>query len=302
VRQAQADLAKQYGIYGFCYYHYWFNGKQLLSRPFQEVLEMGQPNFPFCLCWANENWTRRWDGKNNDILIQQVYSEQDDISHIHALLPALTDSRYIRHEGKPLLLIYRATQLPNPQKTLQIWREEARRAGLEGLHICRVESSPNEQTNPSSLGFDGAVEFQPDWALLRRPLRRNIFWLITSKLGFTGNAFWDFLIFDYEYLVNESLQKPNPSYERFPCVTPQWDNSPRKEKGGIILRNSTPQLYERWLINVIQKKIKIGDKGNFIFINAWNEWGEGNHLEPDAQFNHSYLEATKRAIDSINIG
>lgn len=161
-RIAQADLAREYGIHGFCYYHYWFNGRRILERPFNEVLASGSPDFPFCLCWANENWTRTWDGGSADILLQQDYSDEDDRNHIRSLLPALADSRYIRVDGKPLILIYRTELLPNPERTSDIWRSESYTAGIGELYLARVESFTSG-IEPASIGFDAAVEFAPDW-------------------------------------------------------------------------------------------------------------------------------------------
>jgi lipopolysaccharide biosynthesis protein len=129
-RQAQADLARQHGIHGFCYYHYWFNGRRLLERPFNEILASGQPRFPFCLCWANENWTRRWDGQERDILLEQNYGDEDDLNHIRWLANAFRDPRYIRIQGKPIFLVYRLSRLPNPARTVKIWRNEAGALGV----------------------------------------------------------------------------------------------------------------------------------------------------------------------------
>ena len=182
-RQAQADLARESGIYGFCYYHYWFNGKQLLDRPFNEVLASGKPDFPFCLCWANENWTRVWDGKDNNVLIEQKYSEEDDRQHIRALADAFRDERYIRVNGKPLFLVYRATKIPDPRKTTAIWREEAQKLGIGDLYLCRVESFRDERSDPGEIGFDAAVGFQPDWPTLKDPRRRGRFWHYSRRLG-----------------------------------------------------------------------------------------------------------------------
>ncbi|MDQ3627188.1 MAG: glycoside hydrolase family 99-like domain-containing protein, partial [Verrucomicrobiota bacterium] len=157
-RDAQADLARDHGIHGFCYYHYWFNGRRVLERPFNEVLASGRPDFPFCLCWANENWTRAWDGREHDVLLAQHYSEADDREHIRWLCRAFADPRYIRIKGKPLFLVYRTTALPDPRRTTDIWREEARRLGIGELFLGRVESNfPGERGDPRPLGFDAAV-------------------------------------------------------------------------------------------------------------------------------------------------
>ncbi len=188
-RQLQADLAQQYGLHGFCYYHYWFNGKRLLERPFQEVLTSGKPDFPFCLCWANEDWTRAWDGRSGEILLQQHYSEQDDREHIRTLAPAFRDPRYVRIENKPLFLVYRASRIPDPLASTTIWREEAHRLGLGELFLAKVESFSSEQSDPQALGFDAAVEFQPDWRLLGRSLHRDFIRRGTCVYGGGGGCF-----------------------------------------------------------------------------------------------------------------
>ena len=163
VRQAQADLAREYGIYGFCYYHYWFNGKRLLERPLDEMLATGEPAFPFCLCWANENWTKVWDGADQHILIAQEYSPEDDRRHIQWLVRVFRHQNYIRIDGKPLFLIYRISKLPDPMQTTSIWREEARKAGIGEIYLATVESLREDRVDPTHNGCDAAVEFQPDW-------------------------------------------------------------------------------------------------------------------------------------------
>src|SRR5690242_15190569 len=148
-RSAQAQLARENGIYGFCYYHYWFNGKLLLERPFNEVLASSQPDFPFCLCWANENWTRAWDGLEHDILVAQEYDAEDDRRHIHWLVEAFRDRRYIRVNGKPLLLVYRVSNLPDPLQTASLWREEAHKLGIGDIYLATVESFPKDRIDPN---------------------------------------------------------------------------------------------------------------------------------------------------------
>jgi lipopolysaccharide biosynthesis protein len=284
-RQAQANLAREHGIYGFCYYHYWFHGKFLLERPFNEVIASGQPDFPFCLCWANEDWTRAWDGRSAEILIKQRYSEEDDREHLRWLSKAFRDERYIRVAGKPFFLVYRASRLPDPLKTTSIWREEAFKLGIGELFLCRVESFPNEHTNPEALGFDAAVEFQPDWTDLGPKLRNA--------------AYGDYAVYEYSAVVEKMLQKDDPPYKRFPCVTPSWDNSPRRRRNAVILLNSTPALYEKWLRSTLQKLSQRSVDEKIVFINAWNEWGEGNHLEPDLIMGRGYLEATWHTLSSV---
>ncbi len=302
-RAAQAALAATYGIYGFCYYHYWFNGRRILEHPMNEVWKSGEPDFPFCVCWANENWTRRWDGLDTHLLLEQRYSASDDLAHIRSLIPLFSDRRYIRVRNRPLFLVYRASQLPQPEKTTDLWRREAERAGLEGLFLVRVESFRDERGDPRSIGFDSALEFQPRWFELARSriLRRK--WWHRRKLGTSEPAFFDNCICDYENVVANALADSIPPYPRIPSVCPGWDNSPRRRRGAHILINSTPEIYERWLREVVNRRAATTPQGNsvldedsFVFINAWNEWGEGTHLEPCQRWGHRYLEATRRAL------
>ena len=295
-RTAQADLAREYGIHGFCYYHYWFNGKRLLETPFNEVLASGKPDFPFCLCWANENWSRVWDGGSNDVLMEQHYSEDDDRAHIRSLLPALRDRRYIRIDGRPLLLVYRTELLPDPQKTAELWRAEAYNAGVGDLYLARVESF-TYGVDPLSIGFDAAVEFAPDWRNMGRIISRDFLsrLLITLRLK-TRNYLYHRII-EYSSLVESMLGKELPLYCFFRCVCPSFDNSPRRKTNSVIFHNSTPELYYKWLREVIDWTDRNHLKENqFVFINAWNEWGEGNHLEPDFRWGRGYLEKCRQAV------
>lgn len=282
---AQADLARQYGIHGFCYYHYWFNGKLLLEKPLHRMLESGKPEFPFCLCWANESWTRAWDGRTGNVLVEQKYSHEDDIRHIEYLLSFFSDERYIRIGNKPLFLVYRASDMPDALRTTETWRKEAKSRGLGELFLCRVESFPNDRSDPKSLGFDAAIEFQPDWMNLGRKL--------------DSEAYGDHAVFDYEDVALRMMMKDAPSYKRFPCVTPSWDNSPRRKKNATIFLKFSPQSYETWLFWALTKLLKNQPDEKLVFINAWNEWGEGNHLEPDQKYGTAFLEATKNALDNL---
>ena len=296
VRQAQADLAKEYGIYGFCYYHYWFNGRRILQRPFNEVLASGKPNFPFCLCWANENWTRVWDGGSNRVLLAQSYSYEDDLHHIESLIPAFRDERYIRIHGKPLLLVYRTELLPNPARTAEIWREAVKRAGIGDLYLARVESFESGIV-PESIGFDAAVEFAPDWG---NPGGVKFHWkhyFFLGRAGIIAKGYIENSVSDYQVVVNRMLHMPEPNYVCFRGVTPSWDNSPRRSKRAFILHGSTPEKYGAWLREVVEQTMKRfrGDE-RMVFINAWNEWGEGNHLEPDQKWGRAYLEMTYKAV------
>jgi lipopolysaccharide biosynthesis protein len=296
VREAQAALASKYGIHGFCYYHYWFNGRRLLGRPVDELLATGRPDFPFCLCWANEDWTRAWDGRSGERLIRHRYSPEDDRRHLRWLALAFQDERYIRVRGKPLFLVYRATLLPDPLRTTEIWREEAQRLGVGELFLCGVESFTDECGDPAPLGFDATVEFQPDWKRLGRPLRRGRNWDALRALRLSSRAYGQHRIYDYGAIVQGMLEKPSPPYTRFSCVTPSWDNTPRRKVDGVVLKDSSPDLYGRWLGTTIGEALSGPPDEALVFINAWNEWGEGNHLEPCQRWGRAYLEATREAL------
>lgn len=297
-RTAQANLAKEYGLSGFCYYHYWFTGRRILERPFQEVLESGQPDFPFCLCWANENWTRRWDGAESEVLLSQTYSEEDDKHHIESLLTAFHDPRYIRINGRPVFAIYRLSQLPQPVRTIALWRSVAIQSGLPGLFICNVESNATEHGLASQLDLDAAIEFAPDWTALpprralgmqQRILRRlsRLFGLTTPSNDYRGS---------YEVLMRNMINKPPVNYLRFPCVTPMWDNAARRQTSATTLTGSTPKAYEQWLCHALDSVKSRTQSEQVVFINGWNEWAEGNHLEPCQTWGHEYLKSTSRAL------
>jgi glycosyltransferase involved in cell wall biosynthesis len=297
-RIAQAEMARQYGINGFCYYHYWFNGKRLLERPLEDLLKSGKPDFPFCICWATENWTRRWDGEDQHVLMEQNYGEEDDRTHIRTLFPIFEDPRYIRVNGKPMFLIYRTENMPDPGRTAEIWREEARMAGIGELYLVRVESIG--ACDPASINFDAALEFAPDW--------NNRGPRITADAAANGSpvtinnlkeVYEKNYVHRYDDLVTLMENKPTPDYTWFRCVTPSWDNSARRQEGAIIFTDSTPGKYRAWLESAINhtKKNRSGEE-KLVFVNAWNEWAEGNHLEPDHMHGRGYLEATRSALDN----
>lgn len=294
-REAQAELARKHGIYGFCYYHYWFNGRRILERPFNEVLASGKPDLPFCLCWANENWTRAWDGGEKNVLLEQKYSHEDDLAHIESLMPAFRDERYIRVNGKPLFLVYRTALLPSPLRTTQLWREAARKAGIGDLYLVRVESH-GDCTDPNEIGFDASVDFAP-FNGLPSPLLRGPLSSLAAKLGVFPKAFGSHWIVEYQKVATSLMNRPSPAFKRFYCVTPGWDNIPRRNHAGVVLLDATPARYERWLRTAVKKTQEqfSGDE-KFLFINAWNEWAEGNHLEPDQRWGRAFLEATLRAV------
>ncbi len=298
-RAAQADLAAAHRVDGFVYYHYWFAGRRLLERPFDEVLDTGRPDQPFALCWANENWTRRWDGQDASILLQQSYSEDDDRRHGRWLTRAFRDERYIRVDGKPLFLVYRAGALDDARRTTRIWRDEARRAGVGEIFLCRVESAAGERSDPTALGFDAATEFAPDWTLLR-PGWRRFAREAAHRAHLVDDPRLAHQAYDYDTLARRMLAKPQPGYLRFPCVTPMWDNSARRAQGAVVLKGSTPAGYGRWLQSAAGHAPRTPGGESLVFVNAWNEWGEGCHLEPCQRWGRSYLEAHRAALAAVD--
>lgn len=296
VMQAQAEMARSYGIQGFCFYHYWFQGQLLLEKPIEAYLHLGKPDFPFCLCWANENWTRSWNGRDKDVLLRQAYSKADDIAHFDYLSRFFRDPRYIRIDGKPVLLVYRINNLPDAKGTAARWRSRAHELGIGDLCLLSVESVIECHGDPRQLGFDYAVEFQPDWTLLPPPMRRTRPWRLLSRLGLASRAYQTNRIMPYATLVEAVARKHIPDYPRFPCITPAWDNSSRRQDNATIFIGSTPDLYEQWLRRVVSELPSRNLPEPIVFLNAWNEWAEGCHLEPDRRWGHAYLEATRRAL------
>jgi lipopolysaccharide biosynthesis protein len=298
IREQQAALAREYGIDGFCYYHYWFNGKRLLSRPLDDMRTSGSPTFPYMLCWANENWTRRWDGRDQEVLIAQRYSESDHVDHISFLCDTFfADSRYIRVENRPVFLVYRTELIPNVRRAAQIWRETAQDKGFDGLYLVAVESLTSD-LSPEAIGFDASVRFQPSWKNLPPKEKPSFTSRCLDRLGIIQDVYSRNRILDYAKIVALAL-KHVPRYKTFECVVPMWDNSARRKEGATILVNSSPQLYREWLSAVVKRFQPFSPEENFIFINAWNEWAEGNHLEPCQKWGLSYLKATKSAIEGV---
>jgi 2-polyprenyl-3-methyl-5-hydroxy-6-metoxy-1,4-benzoquinol methylase len=288
VREAQARLAADNGISGFVYYHYWFNGKQLLERPFEEVLASGSPDFPFALCWANEEWTRNWDAQTGTVLMPQEFSDEDDLAHIRYLAEAFKDKRYITIGGRPLLLIYRPQKLPDPERTFRIWRDEVKKLGFPDLYLCYVESWGPPPGGPQAFGMDASVGFMP-------VIGDQVF---TPVDGTRGNR-----IIDYSDSVEKQMRCHQPKeYKRFPSVMVSWDNTARRPYGATIFQGATPEAYQRWLYQTVRSVADVPADENYIFILAWNEWAEGNHLEPDQRYGRAWLEATKAVLVDGEIG
>ncbi|TKB98624.1 glycosyltransferase WbsX family protein [Pedobacter cryophilus] len=295
----QIKLAKQHGIEGFCYYHYWFNGKRLMNEALDIVLK-NDLNFPFMLCWANENWTRRWDGHDQEVLIKQNYSDEDDGDHMSFLCETFfRHKNYITVDGKPVFVIYRPHLFPNIKVTIELWRKIAQKNGFNDLYLIMVNAHQAE-ISPSKLGFDAVMDFQPQFKQANR-ITPNKLEIKLHNFGIKKTPYWDHVICNYEQYSNEAFKAfiEKQSLGRvMPCITPMWDNTARRKKGGFIFKNNNPEIYKRWLLKLTEKIKKENGEDNFIFINAWNEWAEGNHLEPCTKWGKQYLEATKDILNN----
>jgi glycosyltransferase involved in cell wall biosynthesis len=291
IQVKQIELAKQYGIEGFCFYLYWFTGKKLLEKPLDNYLSDSSLDLPFCVCWANENWSRRWDGLDQDILIEQHYSPEDDINFIENVSKYLRDPRYIRINDKPLLLVYRPKLFPDIKATVMRWRNWCEVNGIGEIYLTYPQSF--ESVNPEIYGFDAAVEFPPNNSSPPD---------ITDKIKTVSDVF-ESKVYDWRVFVDRSEQYQDPGYKLFRSVNPGWDNTARKKNKGTVFHNSCPLLFKQWLINAISDTYKRIDNPDerCIFVNAWNEWGEGAHLEPDQRYGYAWLEAIYRAHESISM-
>jgi hypothetical protein len=293
VREQQAELAKQYGIEGFCYWHYWFHGKRLLNRPLDEVFTMGRPDFPFCLGWANESWTRRWTGEEEEILLKQTYSPEDDLAHARWLASVFSDSRYIKVAGRPLLILYRSPALPDARKTTDAFRSECVRLGIPEPYIVGRDTH-NFGVDMRQFGCDITESSSPALGLLpgiSNPPGRLADWCRNIRSGI-----WSGLkIYNYRDACRFG-EETRPAHPHIPGIFVDWDNTCRRGKQAIILTGSTPELFGLALRNALLSTLPKPLTERIITINAWNEWGEGMHLEPDQRWGLGYLEVIKREL------
>jgi lipopolysaccharide biosynthesis protein len=307
VREAQAELARNAGIEGFCYYHYWFGGKQLLARPFNEVLASGKPVFPFCLCWANQSWTGVWYGAPDRTLIDQTYSGREEHRrHFLALRNAFLDERYLRINDRPIFVIFRPNEVPDVASFIDQWQELAVQNGLPGLHFVAHLFHSELSWDFRLAGFDSCVVVDQLKAfnapfrdvVLRgkeRVLRRSMphfLWrryrLYTGRFGRNVRLYRDVLPF----LLDGCSEQPDV----YPCVIPNWDNTPRSHTGGYVLHESTPELFRAHLRDALDLVESRDPERRLVFLKSWNEWGEGNYLEPDQKFGHDYLMVIRQEL------
>lgn len=284
VMQRQMQLAREYGVSAFCTYFYWFAGKTLLEAPLRQWLSQPELDFPICLCWANENWSRRWDGRSEDVLIGQQHSADDDIAFITYVAAYLKDPRYLRVDGKPMLLVYRPGLLPSAKETAARWRTWCRDHGIGEIHLAYVQSF--DRVNPDDIAFDAAVEFPPN---------------NTSLPPITGdrqliNPDYAGDVLDWRELARNATHAATPDYLLYPGVNPGWDNEPRRSGRGRVLAHASPRAFRDWLRHAAAVAAKRSPAAPLVFINAWNEWAEGAVLEPDTHLGHAWLEATRSAL------
>lgn len=289
-QQSQAALAEAYGVHGFCYYYYWFNGKKLLNRPIEQMVSSGSPQLPFCVCWANENWSRNWDGQNKHVLLDQAYSLESNLAFIREMIPMMKDPRYIRANGKPVLIVYRIRVIPNWLDTARMWREECRKAGLGEIHLCAVRFGLEPlEGSPGEFGVDAYVLFPPHET--RRIDSRSE--LLDLRKDFGGE------LFEYDAVVEGDLERFENGYP-WPVhrgAMLGWDNTARRGTSARIFTGATPARFHRWLKGILAQEERHSPwSESLVFVNAWNEWAEGTTLEPDQKFGAGYLQAVRSAL------
>lgn len=316
VREQQAELAREAGLEGFCYYHYWFgNGRQLLERPFNEVLASGKPDFPFCLCWANHDWTNKtWQKGNNfrrdSMIMKMEYSKEDYVRHFNYVLPAFRDPRYITVDGKPLFAVWAPHHIPDAREFIDLWQQLARENGLPGIHFVGHTDNagkglPGQAADYYSadkakeyyqavldLGFDAVMSsgYRRAVALLQGKTR--MMWRMLSGKTFAPT----YSKMDYSRLMANYYVPEDAGENIYPTLLPQWDRTPRAGKNSEIVVDSTPDRFQETVETAIELIRQKEPEHQLLFLKAWNEWGEGDYVEPDQKFGHGYIQAIRQAI------
>ncbi|MEZ5952952.1 MAG: glycoside hydrolase family 99-like domain-containing protein [Hyphomonas sp.] len=290
VMERQAALARAYGVDGFCYYYYWFSGRRVLEKPLNNILETGRPDFPFMLCWANENWTRTWDGQERDVLLAQQHLPDDAEHFIKDVAPFLRMDNYIRVNGRPMLALYRPSLIPDIRQLVDTWRTYARKNGIGELYLVFVETFENARNYPApkAIGFDASIEFPPSNCGCPMPVPGEVY-----------NPHFQGVAHDYHELVRTYVKEPVPGHTRFRGLMPSWDNTARRQDVSYVFQNASPGAFQAWLEHTFAetRRQNHGDE-RIVFVNAWNEWAEGAHLEPDMRFGRGWLEAIRNARDA----
>lgn len=295
----QSELARKYGVDGFCFYHYWFSGKMLLERPIKMLLEKKDIAISFCFSWANETWSRRWKD-DNEILMQQEYGREDEWqTHLEYLIPYFRDKRYIKIDNKPVLLLYRAFEIPECDRMIKTWADRLGQEGFDGIYI--IETLNTFQTKWVLEESEAYVEFEPMYTLYKNRkyhiLDRGYRYFI-RKLRLYDKYEFARRFVDYDRTWKNILSRRHEKGKKaYLGAFPDWDNTARKGNSAIVFRGGSPEKFKYYFTEQYRKSMELGNE--FIFVNAWNEWGEGAYLEPDEKNLYQYLEAIKYAKEKV---
>jgi lipopolysaccharide biosynthesis protein len=294
-RQAQAEMARRYGVHGFCYYHYWFEGHRLIERPVNEILASGEPDFPFSLCWANETWSRRWLGEEREILLKQTYSPADHERHARWLAAAFADKRYVRVHDRPIFLIYRPLDIPDLKASLDIYRRVVEQEMGRDPFLVAVDSHrPGHDFRAE--GFDYSMNFRPQLGLIPGVTEDGFRWRRWWQNRQLGVRSGRLKAISYDEFLSR-MQAIEPKHDKyFPSVFVDWDNTPRRGERGVVVVGGSPERFRAQVGHAVQVARTRPEPERVVFINAWNEWAEGNKLEPDQQYGHAYLEALRAGL------
>lgn len=315
----QTKIAKENGIHGFCFYHYWFGGKLLLEKPVENFLKHTEIDFPFCISWANEHWTNQWVSSSNNVLIEQNYGDKEDWKkHFDYLLPFFKDKRYIKKDGKPVIVIYRPELIEKRKEMIEYWQTLARNNGFSGLCVMgqRVDMLLNSPNADHSM-IDYFIEYQPGTVFVtnkrNNPLivrmkqikRRYDYFIENHFPSISGSTLLNknrkLTVYKYDNIWDSIINLPPISKKSIPCAFVDWDNTPRKGNRGIVVQGANPTDFKKYFSKLV-KKTKEEYNKDMLFIFAWNEWAEGGYLEPDEQNKYGYLEAIKEVIEKDNRG
>lgn len=298
-RIAQAEMAKKYGVDAFCYWHYWFGAdKRLMERPFNEVVEMGKPDFPFCLGWANHSWYKKnWGGKGKNVLLmeQKYLGKVDYEKHFHEMLPAFKDTRYVKVDNKLFFIIHSPLASPEISEFIRTWRQLAKENGLNDFYFVGQTADNRNKNEILSAGCDAIYNYDVFNIHHHLPKAVKVFHLLKRKLLSTPT------VFDYKKAIDFMvMDDKDGTVDSIPAIAPNWDHSPRSGGNAIILKNSTPSLFKKLVIKALTIVSKKPKDYQIIILASWNEWGEGNYMEPDTEFGLGYLEALKEAKEEFN--
>ncbi|MDM0715621.1 glycoside hydrolase family 99-like domain-containing protein [Clostridium perfringens] len=296
----QSMLAEKYGVYGFCYYHYWFTGKQLLEKPINNMIKNSSIKLPFCICWANEPWCRTWDGSNKEVLMEQNYGDKKDWKlHFDYLITLFKDERYIKVDNKPMFVVYRTESIEKRDEMFKYFENESIKHGFSGIHL--VEMMTGFQNEPMCNLTEAIVEFEPNYTLrydigTKHRIKRKVKKILRNTFNISTKRFLD--IYNYEEVWDKIVSR-NRNYSDkkiYPGAFMGWDNSPRKGNNSIIFENDNPSLFKRYMKKQIEKA-EHEYQSEYLFINAWNEWAEGTYLEPDTKNKYAYLNVINEIIN-----